>query len=305
MRIFILVLMSLLATTTYAEESNNSLIVKGEKSAVLDLVRQSISEEFTPDILVPAKNRIGFYFEFFSFRMGSMRLRGVIYPWVEADINAPIAHQVVLEDESSGVPSIAPLPEEFKKRFRTLLTQQSTVKEVEDTTRYKPLNTVAQCYRKIPLSPELGLIKKKVSLEGASGITFAHLADTSKPTPDEKKAIFAWAEMNEHCYNLHNVESDYFYKSPDNQYNSDFFDALNLLIAKLYSGELTYGEFSKQRKALVSDIEKRIKDDLATNKALELRNREVNALESMVEKSNSGTSCFSSVSGNTVSTSCY
>jgi len=78
--------------------------------------------------------------------------------------------------------------------------------------------------------------------------TFAMFGDTTKPTDEEKAALSAWVDAREVCYQLvrqwqreinmpaHLVVLD----------ENSWFNTI-LMIADLYNGKLTYGEYARAR----------------------------------------------------------
>lgn len=105
-----------------------------------------------------------------------------------------------------------------------------------------------QCLGALAARPDLRPLEVKIgSLASANKQTIAQLADPSRPTEDEKALISTWGTQRMAC-----VEQGARFRTEyappgvgaafeDNQRR------LIVLLAKLYAGELTYGQFNQAR----------------------------------------------------------
>jgi hypothetical protein len=135
-----------------------------------------------------------------------------------------------------------------------------------------PPNPGAQCYEALGGYAALAPLTGKLVLTGAGGTTLPMQADTNKPSAAEKEALVQWAVLREQCAQLttqwqRNANAPPWFVSINNQitYTAD------ALVAALYRGELTYGEFNVKRLAASADGRKRLAD------AAEISRREYDA----------------------------
>jgi hypothetical protein len=99
--------------------------------------------------------------------------------------------------------------------------------------------------------PRLDPIRDKVPLVLRSGaVTPALLANGNRPTPPEKQAIKVWVSVREQAqqYQLE-------HRGPPSPLLVHTRQLVTRAILQLYSGELTYGEFSKRIQVLDSEYQ--------------------------------------------------
>ena len=97
-------------------------------------------------------------------------------------------------------------------------------------------------------------IRGKVGLKGVNSITFEMLANTNKPTETERAAILEYAKLRDtHVKQARALEAQY--EDPYTRINEAQSRTITALLADLYNGSLSYGEFAKKRQeiAAVSD----------------------------------------------------
>lgn len=107
-----------------------------------------------------------------------------------------------------------------------------------------------QCYEEMKANPALNPIKGKVAFN-VNEQTLQMLSNINKPTAKEKQAIALWDEKRQECSRYWDAA----YPSTNtpavfNAISSANKTATQNLIANLYAGKITYGEFAKQRKEL-------------------------------------------------------
>jgi len=315
-------LIFLYSASVLADSPQEPIVFSGNKEIVLTAIREAISNEFSPTIITPLEDRLGFYFEFWSGKTwNTMKFSSSIYPWLSDGLEPSIANIVELIDESDDasfhVPSANAHIVDLKKAILNAASNHEEIKTIKSpSTSYRPAKLLAaECFHSIPSAPELTSIRMKVALSGVSDTTIAMLADARKPNATEKAAIYWWAEKRESCYNIRSFYHSYLPNFSENIYDREFIEGTTQLIMSLYSGDISFGEFSKQRKVFAISIEKKVGEERALKMQRlqdnELRIREVNALESIARNPTtlvaptSSLNCTSSSIGKTVYTSCY
>jgi len=127
-------------------------------------------------------------------------------------------------------------------------TMPSSQSNIRITTEDDPSR---KCFAALGSKSELQVLVPKLgSVVSASGVTLEHLARQDKATEEEKAAIRLWADERNKCIDAgrqfrHMYQPAMYNGLPENS-NEEFIVAL----AKLYSGEWTYGQFSSHRKQL-------------------------------------------------------
>jgi hypothetical protein len=109
---------------------------------------------------------------------------------------------------------------------------------------------------------DLDPIRTKVELvkAGGSPTPFSMLVNTATPTEVEKVALSRWGDLRGRCHELYSQamteiqlppsmpqEFQERFKNGMVQFDGRVEQAINYLIAALYSGQMSYGEFNKQR----------------------------------------------------------
>jgi len=102
-------------------------------------------------------------------------------------------------------------------------------------------NSFYQCMQSLQHDPALQAIRDKVSLSGGNENLFTQLSDGSYPTPSERNAIGAWGSRRQNC-------------ARSNGISDPGFDQAQVLIATLYKGSISYGEYAKQAQDLMRRI---------------------------------------------------
>jgi len=315
-------LIILYSATVFAETPPEPIVLSGEKTIVLNALREAINNEFSPSTVTPLDDRLGFYFEFWSGKTwNTMKFSTSIYPWLSNGLEPSIVNSVEVIDESDDASLHAASASQhivdLQRAILNVASNHSEIKTIKSpSTSYRPAKLLAvECFRSIPSAPELTSIRMKVALSGVSDTTIAMLADSRTPNATEKTAIYWWAEKREACYNIRSLHHSYLPGFSENIYDREFVEGTTQLILSLYSGAISFGEFSKQRKNFAIAIEKKFSEDQAAKlrrlEDTELRIREVAAFESMARRPQAviapatSLNCTSSSIGKTVYTSCY
>ena len=117
-----------------------------------------------------------------------------------------------------------------------------------NTSTPAPLNYGTVCFDDLRTKPELSAIAGKVALGRLGQQTFALFGDTTKPTDEEKAAILVWVNARQACYQLARqwqIETNmppHFVAMNENSWSNSI-----LMIADLYNGKMTYGEYARAR----------------------------------------------------------
>lgn len=109
------------------------------------------------------------------------------------------------------------------------------------------------CFANLPAQKELQILKGKIDL--ASGpVSLETLSNNKKPTPNEKVAILAFDKTVEQCRELGKDWRIKNVPSTINEIVNSAFSDLKLLLAELYAGRSTYGDFAKNRQELINKL---------------------------------------------------
>ena len=117
------------------------------------------------------------------------------------------------------------------------------------------LNEVKAYCKSLVSGPEFDIIRNKIQLERGKKPTFEMLADTSKPTSEEKVAIKKLGNVKTEC---DSKIADVFVKFRNPEltviFNS-YSGILSGLLADLYNQQITYGELNKQSEKIINQAE--------------------------------------------------
>lgn len=117
------------------------------------------------------------------------------------------------------------------------------------------LNDAKAYCNSLTLGSEFDVIRNKIQMERGKKSTFEMLADTSKPTAEEKVAIKNLGGLKMECDSrISGVIS----KAKNPEYNvifDSYSGILNGLLADLYNQQLTYGEFNKQTTKIINEAD--------------------------------------------------
>ncbi len=103
---------------------------------------------------------------------------------------------------------------------------------------------IIDCFNAVRYDPSLNLIADKVGLGAHADRPFALMANESYPTESERKIILDWGGKRDRCLN-----------TPPDQHAgfAVYLQAqrrLQMLVLDLYGGNMTYGNFVRQKEAL-------------------------------------------------------
>jgi hypothetical protein len=113
----------------------------------------------------------------------------------------------------------------------------------------QPSNPSNECFSNLESSPELQVLKGKVALGGIGGQTLEMLANDKKPTAAEKIALAKWDSLRQPCIKM-NTEWNESRLAPNVTVVIDkVAGQFKEILADLYSGKITYGQFAKIRQA--------------------------------------------------------
>jgi len=103
-------------------------------------------------------------------------------------------------------------------------------------------------------NPSLQALSGKIALGGTSEQTFSHITNTSKPTDSEKAVISLYADAIRQC---NNEQEKAYPNAPSSvaAVNHSSLSAIQNLLALLYSGNLTYGDYAKMTKEVSNNRE--------------------------------------------------
>ena len=109
------------------------------------------------------------------------------------------------------------------------------------------------CIANLPTQKELQILKGKIDLVSGP-VSLETLSNNKKPTQNEKLAILAFDKTVEQCREL---GKDWRIKNVPSTINGmvdSAFSSLKLLLAELYAGRSTYGDFAKNRQELINKL---------------------------------------------------
>lgn len=142
-----------------------------------------------------------------------------------------------------------------------------TYRCIDETAIQEAKNNVKSCFEALDSDDEIAPIKSKVSLVGAMNQPFSMLIDNSTPTPEEQKAIFAWANKRDICSKeiSASMDKEGMPRVMKNVAISGY-STSRQLIADLYNLKLTYGEFARKREQIAQLV-----NESMTNIQIELQ----------------------------------
>jgi hypothetical protein len=123
-----------------------------------------------------------------------------------------------------------------------------------------PVNTdpYLTCLHDVASDSQFKEIAAKLPLEPAASITFAMLADESRPTPKERNEIGAYFDKRDEC--LKASDAMHRAKWPPELYalGNEGSSRSKAIGADLYNRKITFGEANKQIEVLINDAQARI-----------------------------------------------
>lgn len=211
-------------------------------------------------------------------------------------------------------------------------TQQELDARSEESKRFEEKKAAAKaCNEGIAKNPSLQIISGKIALLGPSNQSFAHLTNSNIPTEEEKAAISLLATEVRRCQ----TEQDKLFAEFPPTFkavNHSAISALESLLASLYEGKITYGEFAKMRRQVADNRESafaQLQEEMKKNAAdADARSQQIAAQNAIAQAQASQavsssmmagaalsnafkptprlrTNCTSSAVGSSVQTNCY
>lgn len=110
-------------------------------------------------------------------------------------------------------------------------------------------NPFADCLAEIAVDPYYAELKEKIVIAPRSP-SVEMLSNREKPTQEEKALILRWANARDRCFSSNTTTMKANTSEEHFEVMYDTFSRSKMLIAKLYSGEITYGDLAQAREAL-------------------------------------------------------
>jgi hypothetical protein len=105
------------------------------------------------------------------------------------------------------------------------------------------------CFDAMASNSSIAPLQGKVVLKVGAHPDLAMLSDDHRPTKRERDAINAWVAEGERCYDLGHDFRASAYPPVVSALIDESMHTLEALVAKLYSGKLTYAQFNEQRQS--------------------------------------------------------
>lgn len=108
-----------------------------------------------------------------------------------------------------------------------------------------------KCFAALDDAPDLQMLLPKVgSVSTVAAVTIDHMARPDKATEDDKTAIKLWAAARNKCIDVGKQFRQMYQPAMYNGLPESANEEFVIAMARLYSGEWTYGQFSTHRKQL-------------------------------------------------------
>jgi hypothetical protein len=249
-------------TTKFSSLSDNSMsgeIFVGDRNQIISVIDASIKSEFpAADVQKTSSTSFSWYYQPFLDRI-TFRLD--VYTAKGQDGLGKTVQGWYYTLGSLGTQSfpetrfINPLKEKIKTALAEKNIIQITVKNIENYNAANIGNDgtdkVKQCFTEITSDLALNPIRDKISLSGEANQSFGVLINTTKPSSEEKNAIQKWGLARDKCLELQRLSNSANNVSPSIialiQSHSNNQQSL---IAQLYLGSMSYGEFASKRQVL-------------------------------------------------------
>ncbi len=174
---------------------------------------------------------------------------------------------------------IEPLVESIKSAFASHGLKTEAVSLLSQSTMVQEAQALAEkaqaCFAGMADDSRFAVIKTKISFGNASDQTFAMLTDNSKPAPEERQAIRIWGQVREECLALQRTANTALGTTPQIKVLMDtLMTNQQSLIAQLYLGNLTYGDFAAKRQTMANTFK-----ESASNIEAELKKEEKESMD--------------------------
>lgn len=136
------------------------------------------------------------------------------------------------------------------------------------------------CARRAAVMPQFAPLSEKIAINmRADQVSLEMLADRARPTDQEKALLSAWQQQRVACFDV-GVSFRAAYAPPRYvAWLSSSHNGTSGLVARLYGGDMTYGEFNRARASLAADTE-------ATRLEMQQRERETQAAAAAQDDAN-------------------
>jgi hypothetical protein len=156
----------------------------------------------------------------------------------------------------------------------TLLAVRASIAGASETTVPAPVDPFLACVRILSIDAQFEGLSKKLPIYDMKTISFAMLADSSIPTPQERKNLLAWFDRRDKCW----TDSEPLHRA---QWPAEIFQlsqegnaAIHNIGLDLYHRKITFGEANRQIQdrgneisGKVVPIVKRYQEEIAAQKA--------------------------------------
>jgi hypothetical protein len=252
---------------TLADTSDNTMLLSGQKDDVFNLFKNSLLSAFPDGQFADGANfgYVGYQTTYSSMWTGLHMVGAKIEPMTTDGYYEATAYLLRFGYKTDG--RFANGSQDVKKLMEEIsnqATKQGNVTVMANRNLYRSLSEETQvCYKQLQGDPNLQLLAGKIALSNSNDATLLMLADDSKPTPPEKELISLWSAKRDKCAGLFRSLMSFYPTDPFVRFGLETASLSNELILRLYKGELTFGEFNKQRQTM--GIER-------LNKSAELKN---------------------------------
>lgn len=121
-----------------------------------------------------------------------------------------------------------------------------------------PPDPAQACFNSLAVNPELQSLSSKVGgLIAPSGITIEKRSNQSKPSDEEKVLISKWDAERHRCYSMGEYHRKQYVNPQVVMLSDEGFTNVSQMIAKLYQGSLSYGDFIIEREKSNASIRSR------------------------------------------------
>lgn len=236
-------------------------IIVGDQSIVMNIIEQSISQQFPSSNVQQNKNSFAWrntvLLDHTDFRLD---LRNAIGKDEKGEQVSGYFYKI---NTSGTQPLVSPryvtplneaIKEAVKNRQGLRLATISSVREISASEQIASSKSKIQaCFDTLTSSNTLESIRGKIALGSANNQTFSMLTDSSKPTSQEKQAILAWGNGRDQCFALQRTENIAQDVNPQIMAVLDTYAASQQnILAQLYMEKITYGDFAAKRQAIAT-----------------------------------------------------
>jgi hypothetical protein len=239
------------ASAMAAEPTETHITLTGKQDAVLALLKKAIDADIADPQTTPLNGRIGYWVSFKTLVTGRIGLAVTVTPLTKSDDPEPTAFRLEFTAQTErwdGTRNVRSLIEQIEKQA----AEQKDVTIIADPTPYRTLfQQSADCYKRLETDTDLADIANKVALAKPDAPALSMLTDDSKPNDRERKAIALWASKRDACFNIRKAVMPFYPGDPKNNVIMEFAEKSSQLLLSLYKGNISFGDFVTQRKAVL------------------------------------------------------